>query len=120
MQRRGSPDDVKEQLLKLARLKLNPTRIAILLYLLARGRCKFSELYKELKLTPGNAWSHLEKLEKEGLVEIRKMATSKGVFTYVSITEKGYDLAEELVFIMSSLGKLRDSVPGGSEGSEGS
>ena len=112
-------DEVEEVLRRLTRLKVNPTRMAILLYLLAKGKVPFSELYKELKVTPGNAWSHLEKMENEGLVKIEKSITRKGVVTYVKITEKGYEKAEEIVSIMTSLSKLRDSVSGGSEGSEG-
>ncbi|WP_236943456.1 transcriptional regulator [Ignicoccus islandicus] len=94
--------------------------MAILLYLLAKGRVSFTELYRELNLTPGNAWSHLEKMEREDLVKIEKTFTPKGPVTYVIITEKGYEIAEELVAILSSLSKLGDVIPSGSESSESS
>jgi len=47
----------------------HPSRLAIMLILVMRGRTTFSELQQILGLTPGNLGSHLEKLEREGYVE---------------------------------------------------
>ncbi|WP_297476702.1 transcriptional regulator [Thermococcus sp.] len=66
----------------------NPTRLAIMLYLLPRDRVLFKELLSVLDLTPGNLDSHLKALEKAGYVELYKVFADRPR-TAVRITEKG-------------------------------
>jgi len=66
----------------------NPTRLAVMIYLLPRGRVLFKELLAVLDLTPGNLDSHLKTLEKAGYVKIYKVFADRPR-TAVKITEKG-------------------------------
>ncbi|WP_297510184.1 transcriptional regulator [Thermococcus sp.] len=66
----------------------NPTRLAVMLYLLPRGRVLFKELLAVLDLTPGNLDSHLKALERAGYVKIYKVFADRPR-TAVSITEEG-------------------------------
>ncbi|NPA84781.1 MAG: ArsR family transcriptional regulator [Crenarchaeota archaeon] len=95
------------------------TRIAILLYLAARGEAHFKQLYEELGLTPGNAWSHLEKLSKDGLVKIKRELGKGRPKVIISLTPQGVKEVDRLLEIFDILVKLRDFVPGAGEGSEG-
>jgi len=63
-------------------------RIAIMIYLLFRNKVYFTDLVKSLNITPGNLWSHLEKLRDEGYVEV-KYTISDRPRVVILITEKG-------------------------------
>jgi DNA-binding MarR family transcriptional regulator len=99
--------------------KYNFTRMAILLYLAARGEVTFNKLYKELGLTPGNAWSHLERLEREGLIKISKKLGMDRVRTTIKLTEEGAKRVDELLEMFESLAKLGDLLSRAGKGSEG-
>ncbi len=66
----------------------NPTRLAIMLYLLPRDRVLFKDLLGVLELTPGNLDSHLRALQTAGYVEVYKVIADRPR-TAVRITEKG-------------------------------
>jgi len=68
----------------------NPTRLSIMLHLLIVNRATFSDLQKALNLTPGNLDSHLRKLEKAGLIRIRKGIVGLKPRTIIMITDEGY------------------------------
>ncbi|WP_297501259.1 transcriptional regulator [Thermococcus sp.] len=66
----------------------NPVRLAIMLYLLPRGRVLFGELLGVLDLTPGNLDSHLRTLEKAGYVKVYKVFADRPR-TAVRTTKEG-------------------------------
>ncbi|HIH90767.1 TPA: ArsR family transcriptional regulator [Desulfurococcaceae archaeon] len=105
---------------ELVNKKLNLTKIAIMVYLLSRGSVTFKELYEDLGLTPGNAWSHLEKLRKEGLVNIKKELGEGRPRVVVELTQKGLNEVESLLEVFDILSKFREFLPGAGEGPEGS
>ncbi len=72
----------------------NPTRLAVMLYLLPRGRLLFKDLQRALELTPGNLDSHLKALEKTGYVKIYKVFADRPR-TAVEITDKGAEKTGE-------------------------
>jgi predicted ArsR family transcriptional regulator len=78
------------------------TRLAIMIYLLARRKAFFTDLLNIFNITPGNLWSHLEKLRNEGLIEI-KYAISGRPKTLIVITEEGYKRTLELLQTLLSL-----------------
>ncbi len=84
----------------------NPTRLAIMLYLLPRDRVLFKELLSVLDLTPGNLDSHLKALEKAGYVELYKVFADRPR-TAVRITEKG---AEETGKYLRALKNVLSSL----------
>ncbi len=110
--------DRADAIRKLLELKMNPTRLAILLYLVARGEVRFKELCEELGLTPGNAWSHLEKMKKEGLITMRRELSSSGSKVIVKLTQKGYTKADLILAVISELSNLRDLVPSALQSAE--
>lgn len=65
-------------------------RLAIMIYLLAKNRVFFTDLVEALNITPGNLWSHLEKLRDEGLINIRYVISGRPR-AVISITEKGFE-----------------------------
>ena len=87
----GRVDDYIKRVIGLLRgSSLNsPVRIAVMLYLAGKGYAYFNELLEVTGATPGNLWSHLEKLEKQGMIRVRRViknrprvlveATSKGL-----------------------------------------
>ncbi len=87
----GRVDECIKRVLQLLRDSSldSPVRIAVMLYLAGRGYAYFNELLEATGATPGNLWSHLGKLEKQGMVRIRRVikdrprvlieATSKGL-----------------------------------------
>ncbi|WP_048148594.1 transcriptional regulator [Palaeococcus ferrophilus] len=77
----------------------NPTRLAIMLYLLPRERTLFRDLLSVLEVTPGNLDSHLKALERAGYVKVYKVIADRPR-TAVKITEKG---AEETAEYMRAL-----------------
>ncbi len=77
----------------------NPIRLAIMLYLLPRGKVLFRDLLKVLEITPGNLDSHLKALQKAGYIEVFKVIADRPR-TAVRITEKG---AEETGNYMKNL-----------------
>lgn len=107
--------DPNKAIRKLISLKINPTKMAILLYLTAKGEAKFKELCEDLGLTPGNAWSHLEKLQRDGLVKMKRELPITGTKVSITLTERGYKKADELLEVLSSLSYFRDSFPSASE-----
>ncbi|USS40298.1 transcriptional regulator [Thermococcus aggregans] len=84
----------------------NPTRLAIMLYLLPRTRVLFKELLEVLEITPGNLDSHLKALEKAGYVKIRKVFSDRPR-TAVEITSKG---AQETGKYLKLLREILDEV----------
>ena len=99
--------------------KWNLTKIAIMVYLMARGVVTFKQLYEELGLTAGNAWSHLEKLNKEGLVRIRKELGEGRPRVVVELTPKGVKELDKLLELFDILAEFRNLLPSAGEGSEG-
>jgi len=115
-----APRDELEILKQLVGKKWNVSRIAILLYLAARGEVAFKQLYEELGLTPGNAWSHLEKLRKDGLVRLRRELGSGRPRVVVSLTPEGLREVDKLLEIFDIFVKLRKLLPRAGEGPESS
>lgn len=78
-------------------------RIAIMIYLFFKRSVYFSDLIEALNVTPGNLWSHLEKLRNEGLIEV-KYVISDRPRTTIKLTEKGYnvliDLFHNLIIVL--------------------
>ncbi len=114
----SASDDLKK-LKELTGSKMNLTKVGILLYLAARGEVTFKQLYEDLGLTPGNAWSHLEKLEREELVKMRKVLGKGRPKVMVSLTPKGYKEVDKLLDLLDIIVKLRQLLPRAGEGSEG-
>jgi len=115
----STPDELR-RLKQLVGKKINMTKIAILLYLAARGEVHFKQLYEELGLTPGNAWSHLQKLSDDGLVKIRRELGRGRPKVVVSLTPEGVKEVDRLLEIFDVLVKLRELFPSAGKGAEGS
>ncbi len=73
-----------------------PARLAIMLYLLVKGKALFSDILVDLDLSPGNLWSHLRRLEAEGLVKTTYIISDRPR-VMVSITDKGIDSVLDVV-----------------------
>ncbi|WP_297488684.1 transcriptional regulator [Thermococcus sp.] len=86
----------------------NPTRLAVMLYLLPRDRVLFKELLSVLELTPGNLDSHLRALEKAGYVKVYKVFADRPR-TAVRITDEG---ARRTMEYLKALRKALSDVTG--------
>lgn len=60
-----------------------------MIFLQLAKTAKFSELKKELNITDGNLGSHLQKLEDENLIKIKKKFEKKKPTSIISITNNG-------------------------------
>ncbi len=67
----------------------SPPRLAVMLLLVARGAMEFSRLQKALGMTPGNLWSHLEKLKSQDYISTKYVFSPAGPRLVVEPTEKG-------------------------------
>ncbi|WP_456367082.1 transcriptional regulator [Thermococcus sp.] len=86
----------------------NPTRLAVMIYLLPRDRVLFKELLSVLDLTPGNLDSHLRTLEKAGYVKVYKVFADRPR-TAVRITDEG---ARKTMEYLKALRKALSDVAG--------
>ena len=66
-----------------------PNRFNIMLILFINERISFSKLQKLVKLTPGNLKHHLDKLDENKYITIRKMILSSRPTSIIHITEQG-------------------------------
>ena len=96
-----------EELAGLDRLIHEPSRLAIMTALSASEGADFLFLQRITGLTKGNLSSHLSKLEKAGLVKIKKRFVGKKPNTFVSLTKKGRVAIEEH---WEQLERLRNGV----------
>ncbi|MFW9990835.1 MAG: transcriptional regulator [Candidatus Odinarchaeota archaeon] len=81
-------DDLKA-ILELDDAVHNPVRLAILIFLLSIGDTTFTTILKTLELTGGNLASHLKKLERNHLIQIKKKFIDARPATIVKLTDKG-------------------------------
>lgn len=84
-----SKHDLFEKISGLDRVVHEPSRLAVLTALSCCKEADFLFLQRVTALSKGNLSSHLTKLEKAELVEIRKTYEGKKPLTLVSLTEKG-------------------------------
>jgi DNA-binding MarR family transcriptional regulator len=77
-----------------------PVRLGIMILLKRKNKMIFSEIQNLLQVTSGNLNSHLNHLERDGCVSVRKGLISKGPRTIVEITSRG---EEELRTYLSRL-----------------
>lgn len=80
-----------------------PVRLQIMSLLHMDKSMTFSEIKKELELSDGNLWTHLEKLEKEKYIKIEKTFVSKKPQSTVTI-EKLWE--QQLLIYISNLEKI--------------
>ncbi len=64
-------------------------RLRILTYLALKGRANFSEIKNALNLTDGNLSTHLQKLEKAGIIKSEKRFVGRRPQTTYWFTEEG-------------------------------
>ncbi|MFC1655692.1 transcriptional regulator [Patescibacteria group bacterium] len=80
-----------------------PVRLQIMTFLHLAKHAKFSELKRELGITDGNLGSHLQKLEDEKLITIKKKFVAKKPTSQISITSKGESELLNYMEILKSL-----------------
>jgi DNA-binding MarR family transcriptional regulator len=67
----------------------HPARMAILMFLLPRGRATFTVIQRALGITSGNLSSHVKKLRNEGLVKVKKTFIELKPTTEIFLSELG-------------------------------
>jgi len=101
-----SPYDEILKILKKRGFK-SSIRIAIMIYLLFKNKIYFTDLVKTLNITPGNLWSHLEKLRDEGFVEV-KYTISDRPRVVICITDKGL---KETISLLRNMINVFNQIP---------
>ncbi len=87
-----------------------PVRLAVMLLLASRAGLEFEELRRALGVTPGNLWSHLERLQEHGLVKLYyRPAPGRGPRLIVEATEQG---VRELLAYLQALRRLESLALG--------
>jgi len=100
---------IKDVLRKLRRHVLSsPVRLAVALTLFVKGGMEFGELQRALEIAPGTLWSHLAKMNEEGVVRLRKKLTPFGPRTIVELTDRGKEIVVEYVRAIDKLISLLD------------
>ncbi|MEM1646571.1 MAG: transcriptional regulator [Ignisphaera sp.] len=81
----------------------NSVRLAILISLYTFGKMSFSEILEYARIPKSSLAMHIQILEEEGLVISRKEFTSRGVRTFIQITDKGRDVVKEYLELISNM-----------------
>ncbi|BCS92223.1 transcriptional regulator [Metallosphaera javensis (ex Sakai et al. 2022)] len=97
-------DSIKDLLQFLNNRALNNSvRLGILIALSNFERLSFSELLEYTKIQKSSLYMHLQVLEEEGLITIKKQFTLSGPRTYASITDKGKDTIKKYFDLVNKL-----------------
>ena len=86
-----------------ARETMVPARFSILVYLYFTQNVTFSVLRKKLGLTSGNLSCHLSKLEKMGLIRIKKRFVNLKPTTFVVLVKAGSEHVRNQMIRMREL-----------------
>jgi len=78
-----------EKILQLDPIIHAPNRLAVMSILITVENAKFTFLKESIGITDGNLTTHLTKLEKNGLITIKKKFVGKKPQTTCAVTEKG-------------------------------
>ena len=100
---------------KIAKSKLNVTKLAILLYLSMSGWVKLGELSKALNVAKSTAWKHVKELQERGLVKT-KYSLEGHPQMLIAITDKGLKALMEYVGMIE---KIRECLGGAEKEGEG-
>ncbi|MFW9852503.1 MAG: transcriptional regulator [Candidatus Thorarchaeota archaeon] len=100
----GSP---LEEIIGIDEIIHSPSRLDIMMFLLPRLKATFLTIQETLGLTPGNLSAHLNKLEKNSLIEIQKAFHDTKLVTIVYLTEYGRKKLQEYAkFLVEVLEKM--------------
>jgi len=91
-----------------------------MLLLVNRRRIEFSSAARALGVKPGTLWHHVERLEREGLLRIRKGFTLHGPRTFLEATEEGVRETVRYVQLLHSLISAGGGMQGSSSEGRGS
>ena len=83
---------------------LELSNIRVMLYLLERGRARYSELLKGVGLSRGALALALRNLQDDGLIE-KKVEATRPIQTTYSLTDKGKEIAKHLESIKKLISK---------------
>ncbi len=83
-----------------------PARLAVMTVLVARDEIEFAQLQRILGLTPGNLWSHLDKLRREGYLSVSYRPSLQGPRLVVKPTRKGIEETLTYLRAMNELASL--------------
>ncbi len=100
---------------KIAKSKLNVTKLAILLYLSMSGWTKLGELSKALNIAKSTAWKHVKELQERGLVRT-KYSLEGHPQMLIAITDKGLKTLAEYIGMME---KVKECMRGAEKEGEG-
>ena len=81
----------------------SPVRLAIIMFLLPRISASFPEIQRALDLTSGNLASHIKKMERGKLVEVRKEFIAAKPTTIVTLTTDGEKAIDEYSNILRNM-----------------
>lgn len=81
----------------------NSVRVGILLSLLYLDRITFTDLLKTLDLPKSTLFTHLQVLQDEGLILMKKGLTLDGPRTFIVLTDKGKELINQYLTLVKRL-----------------
>ncbi len=103
-------DEELKKILSLKELIHSPVRLAVLMFLLPRTWCTFTELQIALNLTSGNLSTHLKKLEEGELIIISKKFVNRKPTTSIQITLIGQKALDDYVNELKDIIQYHDST----------
>ncbi len=95
----------QDNILKLDPLIHAPTRLAILSILITAAEANFKFLKETIGTTDGNLSSHLNKLEENKYIKIKKSFVGKRPNTVCTLTEKGRNAFTNYLLQMETIVK---------------
>ncbi|AAY80425.1 transcriptional regulator [Sulfolobus acidocaldarius] len=81
----------------------NSSRLGILISLYILGKTTFAELQKSTEIPKSSLHMHLQILEENGLVTVKKIPTLSGPRTIVQITEKGVEEIKKYINVIRDI-----------------
>lgn len=94
--------ECEELVKKLTESRLNPTKLAILLYLSISGWSKLTEISNALGISKSTAWKHIKEMKERGLVKV-EYSLEPHPQMMVALTQKGLELLNEYIGIMEKV-----------------
>ncbi len=94
--------ECEELVRKLTESRLNPTKLAILLFLSISGWSKLTEVSKALGIAKSTAWKHIREMKDKGLVKV-EYSLDPHPQMIVAITSKGLEVLNEYIGIMEKV-----------------
>ena len=88
----------------------HPTRLALMVLLVARHSVEFNQAVSELGVTPGALWTHVKLLEKHGYLKLGYWLTPHGPRLILTVTEQDISKTLRILNVLRTLSEFAEGA----------